>query len=295
MELLKKGADPISIFEDDSGDAHHGRSVLYHATSRGCIRVVEALLDKGVDINLRRGIEDTALSVAAEHGHKAIVQLLLNKGADVNVKGIFRGTALTAACSGGHKRIARLLLDNGADVNAQGKYTLNALISASQKGHEETVKLLLEAGAIVDASFEDIIRRKGNALTIASGNDHDAIVEILLKSGAQINANPLEDGSALAKAASGHHSNTVKLLLGNGADPNMRDSLGSGASDFFFQSRPPAHEKSIPLRLIQNGADLGDQLQKYNFILIFEEMEYHGLIRMLLNRRANKDANAKVN
>ncbi|KAF4543373.1 uncharacterized protein LTHEOB_72 [Lasiodiplodia theobromae] len=141
-------------------------------------------------------------------------------------------------------------MDKGADVNAQGKYTPNALISASQKGHEKTVKLLLETGAIVDASVEDIIRKKENALTFASGNDHNAIVEILLKSGAQTNANPLEDGSALAKAASGYRSNTVKLLLDNRADLNMRDSLGSGASDFFFQSRPPAHEESIPLRLI---------------------------------------------
>src|SRR5208283_1772910 len=48
-----------------------------------------------------------------------ILQALLDKGADVNAKDSSGGTALMDACTNGHKEIVELLLARGANVNTK--------------------------------------------------------------------------------------------------------------------------------------------------------------------------------
>ena len=85
----------------------------------------------------------TALHAASLGGHKKIVQTLLDKGVDVNAQGGFYGNALQAASSEGHDQVVQMLLDKGADVNAQGGEYGNALQAASRQGHDEVVQMLL--------------------------------------------------------------------------------------------------------------------------------------------------------
>lgn len=44
----------------------------------------------------------TPLTAACDNGHSGIVELLIKKGADVNVKNKFCGTPLTTACENGN-------------------------------------------------------------------------------------------------------------------------------------------------------------------------------------------------
>ena len=112
--------------------------------------------------------------VASAKCHDRIVQLLLEKGVDANAEGEDYGKALQEASAGGHYQLVKQLLENGADVNAQGGYYGNALQAASAgchglpqaalsggytlqlraasaKGHNQIVQLLLNKGANVNA------------------------------------------------------------------------------------------------------------------------------------------------
>ena len=62
-------------------------SELLKAAQTGPTATIEALLDKGADINTKDDDSLTPLIWAAEYGHIDIVQKLLNRGADIKIKG----------------------------------------------------------------------------------------------------------------------------------------------------------------------------------------------------------------
>jgi hypothetical protein len=75
-----------------------GRGLLYAAAASGNTRVAQFLFDIGLQLP-EAGAEwleehDTPLHVAAQQGHTAMVQLLLSKGAQVDVRNYMMKTAL---------------------------------------------------------------------------------------------------------------------------------------------------------------------------------------------------------
>lgn len=92
---------------------------------------------------LAGGVDVTALMIASQKGHLQIVQALLDKGADVNAKTKTGVTALSLAKQmtnlmiapqKGDSQILQAHLDKGADV-------VNA------KTRDEVTQLLIKAGA----------------------------------------------------------------------------------------------------------------------------------------------------
>ena len=60
----------------------------------------------------------SALYYSSLAGMQEVLDFLLHKGENVNVKGERLGNALQAASYEGHETITKILLENGADVNA---------------------------------------------------------------------------------------------------------------------------------------------------------------------------------
>jgi len=56
-------------------------SALSHASASGPLDVVQALLDKGAEVNARDDEGRTALTIASAYGRSEVVQTLLAKGA----------------------------------------------------------------------------------------------------------------------------------------------------------------------------------------------------------------------
>jgi len=92
------------------------------AKAGDCARL-RALLDDGIDVNLKHASEDeaegTALKHAAENGHLDAVKFLLSAGAKANEKfgsswGADRQTAIMHAAKAGYVEIVRALIDAGA-------------------------------------------------------------------------------------------------------------------------------------------------------------------------------------
>jgi ankyrin repeat protein len=196
QEALDKGANPNSVVNQVA--------ILFIACwMYGNRETVQALLDRGANVNTRDATGTTALIATLQGYHFAapnisnpnlsiapvgIVQALLDGGADVNLRNDRGETPLIAASAhyqGGYREIVQALLDKGADVNAMDADGTTALMKASSAGNLDVVRALLDKGAEVNAMDAD----GTTALMMASPTNnpdarHREVVQALLANGA---------------------------------------------------------------------------------------------------------------
>jgi uncharacterized protein len=142
--LLSKEADPN--LKDGLGDP----PLVIAAKTWRNIATIKLLLEKGADPNLAGQLDDTPLIVAARWGNAELVALLLARGADVNRRGNLDATPLIVACTTGNPgRVptVKALIDGGADVTFKSRFGVTALEDAKRNKNEELVKFLIERGA----------------------------------------------------------------------------------------------------------------------------------------------------
>jgi ankyrin repeat protein len=101
-----------------------GMAALHLAAMNGHVSVVDALLPRIVDVNVRASNNSwkgmTALHMAAEKGHVDVVKLLLKRDdINVNIADACGMTALHWAAMNGHAEVVELLLEKDAKVNTQ--------------------------------------------------------------------------------------------------------------------------------------------------------------------------------
>jgi len=196
--LVDQGADPKAV-------DWYGRSPLWAAvemrnldlrsgaTENGvdreaAMRLIEALIDKGADVNARvkefpparrymlplGSLEwvdvtgQTAFIRAAQSGDVALMRLLLSKGADPKIT-TFNGTnaLMTAAgvnwvvgqtfseSSGAYLDAVKLCLELGFDVNAVNQMGLAAVHGAANRGSDDIIELLAARGARLDIADKE--------------------------------------------------------------------------------------------------------------------------------------------
>mmetsp|Transcript_41225 Transcript_41225/g.92577 ORF Transcript_41225/g.92577 Transcript_41225/m.92577 type:complete len:209 (+) Transcript_41225:2-628(+) len=127
------------------------------AAVEGDISKLDALSTEAVNTQDKHG--NTLLIWAADRGQLKVVELLLQKQADVNVKGFIGNSAISRAARGGHTDVVRALLSapgmtSASTANDKMQYPLHF---AAFKRHRETVAAMLEFQS-VDTTVLD---RKG--------------------------------------------------------------------------------------------------------------------------------------
>ena len=95
---------------------------------------------------------------AARKGNLKLVNSLLENGIDVNSRDEKGWTPLIWASFNGNAELIKKLIEKGADINFKNTEGYTALISASDRGWIETVKMLLDAGAQIDDKNKDEIQ-----------------------------------------------------------------------------------------------------------------------------------------
>ncbi|CAF0712636.1 unnamed protein product [Brachionus calyciflorus] len=208
-----------------------GQTALFMATLKEQNDVVQYLIEKGSQVNVKNRYGVSPLLLCAEGGNETLVKLLVSNGADVNmspsgdlaVEHILAGqTPLYGAAKKGHYHICKYLIENGAKVNAETMTGATPLYTAVEEGHFEICELLIEFEADVnmcphgDWAKELNINRQ-SPLLLACIKNNTQIAELLIDNGADVNLVNERGSSPLLVVCQYNNLKLLKKLLENGA------------------------------------------------------------------------------
>ncbi|XP_057318322.1 putative ankyrin repeat protein RF_0381 [Microplitis mediator] len=201
-----------------------GATCLHIAAMNNDKKLVDYLLQKQADVNLKSEFWGTALHIAVMEENLAITESLINYGAGVNTQLLNATyyTPLQLAVEQNNKDIAEFLIKNGADVNAvltnnKSEFIQPPLHLAIEKGNEGMVELLLQNNADLNI---DVVPY-GKPLDVAIREENLEIVKLLLAYGADIkDSTDYQFGQdiSLHVAVSTKNLKVVELLL---SDPTI--------------------------------------------------------------------------
>jgi ankyrin repeat protein len=133
-----------------------GESALLLAARHGHSACILELIKNGEDIHKRTRTGVGCVTEAAEAGHEDAVRTLLSLAADPESKDVLGRTSLHWAAKSGHTSVVSLLMTAAhlpPDIQDRGGST--PLFLAAETGHVETVQLLLENGAMPGVCSRD--------------------------------------------------------------------------------------------------------------------------------------------
>ena len=226
----------------------NGERILHMASRSGQINYVQELLKYNVDSSAKNEFGQTALQIAAKHGHSKIVAQLL----------------LRATYYRNMKVVDDFLKHGGIQIDFKSKKGFTLLHIASMNGFVKIVQKLLENGATIDlhvgfkpegcngANCEDLCYPEGTALYLASKHGHLDVVKMLLKHGATLTSKC--SPNILSIACGKGHLEVVKELLGNGAKVNEQVDSWMTTPPIFYAVEQGKVE--VMHELIKHGANV---------------------------------------
>jgi ankyrin repeat protein len=212
--LLKGGLDPNSIDKD-------GMSLVTYAVSADKDEVLVALLAGGANPNTDGGL---ALALAALSDNMEAVQALVDKGADVNAQaGLYRSAPIHWACKNGNLEMVAFLLSRGAHLNVVNDGGWTPLVAASTK-NPDVARLLLSKGAPVD-------QRDGYGYTplmYAAKGANLEMIEVLLNAGANPNLQSPVGETAADLAVKSKSNEAIKMLSPEKGKAPLKEQAPTG-------------------------------------------------------------------
>jgi uncharacterized protein len=207
----------INAFLDGGMNANaqgdDGRTVLIAAAARGDLEVVNTLLRRGADPNIRDKRDYTALSHAVEAMYEDVVDALLNRPElDTNSRGLNGRPVLLAYVWRDNKDRVEKLVARGADVSAQDADGDTASHGAAQTGNVDMLRMFLDKGANPNAKN----RQGGTPLMWAAVYGHDEAAKLLLSRGADASLKDNDGITAAEWAVRNKHASVASLLRGKG-------------------------------------------------------------------------------
>ena len=130
--VIKLLIDKINL--DIPVDSHPGEKLIHLASRLGKTKIVEALLDRGVNIDEKTDKGKTPLHLAIELHREKTIKFLTERGANVNAKTIEGETPLHSASKSCEVSIAQDLINARADINVkiEGKTLLHLALENYQ-------------------------------------------------------------------------------------------------------------------------------------------------------------------
>ncbi|CAH1396891.1 unnamed protein product [Nezara viridula] len=211
--LVKKGAKVI---------INQGLwNTLIHPIVRGRRRLVEMLLDNGVDVNVVDLMGTSSLHKAAMESSIDLTYVLMRRGANVNAQDRHGWTPLHIACLFSRNvslEIIQLLLDGGADIEATTEFGFTPLCLAEAGNDLFFLGFLAENMDKLGKGLKEIYMPEED-----TRKEHEDIMTLLLDNGASCNHQDDHLGwTALHWAAASGDLRTTQLLVSRGAKVSIR-------------------------------------------------------------------------
>jgi len=278
LDVLAAGGLPSTAEPTDRETAVH------LAARRGCVPILRELLLAEGGSDAAATVDDfgqTALHLAAEHGHMMATELLLISGLGVNAKAKCGRTPLWRAAANGSADVTGLLVKWGADMNsADAEGGLSPMFIAAQLGHAQIVQVLLSH----DADVHQGEASGATPLYVASYSGHLLVVRTLLENEAEVNQARISGATPLFVAAQNGHLDVVTALLDFDADVDPRKR--SGATPLFVASQD-GHASIVRL-LLAKSADVHRALNDGAAPLFVAAQNGHvAVVHSLLRQRAS--------
>ncbi|KAI0968529.1 hypothetical protein F4678DRAFT_481772 [Xylaria arbuscula] len=191
----------------------YGNTALHYISADTSAEVMELLVTRGANIELKNEGGRTPLSFSACYSNTSAIRCLVEHGARINIVDNI-GTPLNAAFlrkekTGKQEIIQYLLEEAHAKVNIPTLMWSGALQIASLMSTVEIVRLLIEKYH-ADVNAKDNTGRTPLHIALYHSMEH---VELLLEHGADLNAVDITKRNALHYAVLGGRHNVVKLVL----------------------------------------------------------------------------------
>jgi ankyrin repeat protein len=227
-KVLDEHPEAVNVLGGDNREISQFKTTALHrAADGGHLAVVELLLNRGADPDLRdEGDNATALHFAAERGSLPIVKLLIERGADVNGFGDLHGWDVIGWATlhhDVHADVADYLLENGAQHN---------IFTAVAMGDVAAIRKLAEVSRDVMDKPMAIWEARRRPLHLAVRRKQREAVEVLLDLGAEIDGRDLEGLTPLDYAALEGDKESVDILLARNAKIGLPAAFALRRRDF---------------------------------------------------------------
>lgn len=221
--LLERGA---SLNSKDK----NGLQPLHHAAAHGCLDIVKLLWAKGADMDSDAPNGSTPLHFAAQGGHADTIAFLTQKGVWIDSHDSQDNRALHLAARNGHCSAVEALLRAGSmGLDIKNKMGMTPAAESLIAGHIEAFETMLKWNATIDVS--DSMPGGYSLLHIVAGLGKAESLERLLQFNT-IDSNQMCRGtSPLHSAVIGGDPTCVRLLLRAGADMFALDANGQTVLD----------------------------------------------------------------
>ena len=318
--LLDRGANIEAV--NSEGDRSIHLSVRSSSFPDELERMLELLLERGVDVNVYGSNKEPPLLTVAKQGRAKLVQQLLDNGADILAKdGKFNRSAIEWSALGGHLHVVQLLLksqpsaETGKGLIALTRFyqalrllDTNEVDSNAAERGEDSDNVNSESEVDDESSddldlehefYEEFNRLLSDINTLpledlkrllllhhSAGKGDETIVRAFIDLGADVEASYDGGENALYTAAVHGHTNIVRLLLDHGAIVDPQEESNSGFPPLSVAIRNGIYD-SVQL-LIERKADIERDSEKYGPpLMVAVYCAEEDIIRLLLDSGAD--------
>ena len=142
VEIIKT----LLCLVEKSGDTTMTR--LRTAAETNKPAVIRAIAEMGTDLNVPlHNDENLPIHIAAEYGSVDAVQALAEKGADVNSKDVHGQTPIRVAAYMGDLNVMKVLVECRADINLVDKRKISPLLHTVRTGNTAVSAMFVNMGA----------------------------------------------------------------------------------------------------------------------------------------------------